>query len=175
MGIILEFEENPKNSFQGMITQLMRNLEYIHIFIWRNNPEMQGCQRRIWIYPLFDLKCSKNIQFCWFWSTIFNFYPIFGYFWPNLRHFYPILKNTKSSKKSVSRLIFGIPTTLAALLRCPHIEHLKNCNILYPMLRTGRIATQFGIKLNLPIIHIPLLQTTLVAILSMVPGSVTML
>ena len=76
----------------------------------------QGCQQRIWIYPLFDLKCLKNIQFCQFWGTISNFYPIFGYFWPNLRHFYPIFRHTESSEKSVNRLIFGIPTMLAALI-----------------------------------------------------------
>ena len=44
----------------------------------------QGCHQRIWIYPLFDLKCMKNIQGCRFWGTISNFYPILGYFWPIL-------------------------------------------------------------------------------------------
>ena len=28
----------------------------------------QGCQRRIWIYLLFDLKCLKTSKFCRFWS-----------------------------------------------------------------------------------------------------------
>ena len=35
----------------------------------------------------------------------------------------------------------------------------KVANVRYPLLRTGNIATQFDIRLNLPIIRIPLLQT----------------
>ena len=45
--------------------------------------------------------------------------------------------------------------------RRPHLEHLKIC-ICYPLLRNGSIASQFGIQLNLPTRHIPLLQTAVV-------------
>ena len=67
---------------------------------------------------------SKKFQFCPF-AKFSCFYPFFGHFWPKLRHFYPIFKNTEFWKKSVYRLIFGIPTTLAALppwrpCRWPH-------------------------------------------------------
>ena len=73
-----KFVWNPRKSSQGMIILLMRSLDYIHIFIWRNSPEMP-----------------------------------------------------------------------------PHWKSQK-----LPLLRTGSIATQFGIKLNLVIRHIPLVQTS---------------
>ena len=66
--------------------------------------------------PPFEQKISKNVQFYVILGKIFYFYPFFGCFWPKLRNFYPNFKNTEFWKKSVYRLIFGIPTTVAALL-----------------------------------------------------------
>ena len=70
---------------------------------------------------------SKNVQFCQIFGKISYFYPFLGHFWPKLRHFYPIFKNTEFWKKSLYRLIFGIPATLAALPTSRGLTLLCSC------------------------------------------------
>ena len=66
-----------------------------------------------------------------------------------MRHFYPIFKNTEFWKKSVYRLIFGIPTTLAALLP-RHPAPLHGIAALCPeagrpaLATTGEMVPQLG-------------------------------
>ena len=73
---------------------------------------------------------SKNVQFCPIFGKISCFYPFFGHFWPKLRHFYPIFKNTEFWKKLVYWLIFGIPTTLAALCASVYFHKCSNLTLI---------------------------------------------
>ena len=92
--------------------------------------DFQGWQRRIWIYPLFDKKCSKNIQFCQFWGTITYFYPIFGHltkfeaFLPHFKKYWILEKVGKPTNFRYTDYV-GSPGDFPSKLPSPKPSSLK--------------------------------------------------